>query len=52
MTRDEMVKRMFKPYMILMLDTHYGKIETLLIAMNFDNETFTLRILDVEKFEE
>lgn len=52
MTREQMIKIGFRPYMKLMLETHYGLIETILIAANFDNETLTLRIIDVDKFEE
>ncbi|MBB2951943.1 hypothetical protein FHR29_002675 [Sphingobacterium sp. JUb56] len=52
MTREEMIKRSFKPYMILIHHSHYGDIEMILVSANFDNETFTLRPIDIENFEE
>ncbi|MNK97544.1 hypothetical protein D3C87_1178850 [compost metagenome] len=52
MTRDEMIKRSYKPYMILIHHSHYGDIEMILVSANFDNETFTLRPIDIEKYEE
>lgn len=52
MTREEMIKKSFKPYMLLNVDTAYGVIEMMLIATNFDNECFLMRIIDVDKFDE
>lgn len=50
MTRDQMLKRSFKPYMILELQTHISLIDVMLISADFDNEVFIVRPLDIENY--
>lgn len=52
MTREEMVKRSFKPYMILIFHDLGKDVEMMLLAVNFDNEVFTLSPLDTGFYED
>lgn len=52
MTREEMLKMQIKPYMIVYMRTHYGTHEMILVACDFETETFTLRVFDTENYEE
>ena len=55
MTREEMVKKAYKPYMVIMYKVrHYSEfkqIECLLVAVDFDNELMTLQPLEDGNFE-
>lgn len=51
MTRQQMIKRSFKPYMILELETHSAIIDVILVSADFDNEVFIVRPLDIDCFE-
>ena len=51
MTRQQMIKRSFKPYMILELETHSTIIDVILVSADFDNEVFIVRPLDIDCFE-
>lgn len=52
MTREQMLKASIKPYMKVYMHTHYGVHEMLVVECNFETETFTLRVLDTEQYEE
>lgn len=52
MTREEMVKRAFKPYMVLIFHDRDKDVEMMLLAVNFDNEVFTLSPIDTDFFED
>ena len=51
MTRQQMIKRSFKPYMVLELETHNSIIDVILVSVDFDNEVFVVRPFDVDVFE-
>lgn len=38
MTREEMIKRSFKPYMILLYNDMYGVKDMMLVSADFENE--------------
>ena len=48
MTREEMVRKSYKPYMVINYKPkNYTKLaEALLCAVDFDNETMTIQLLD------
>lgn len=50
-----MVKRAYKPYMIILYKARYNKelvpIECLLVSIDFDNELMTLQPLEDVKFD-
>lgn len=52
MTREEMVKRSFKPYMILIFHDRDKDVEMMLLAAHFDNEVFTLSPVDTDFYED
>jgi len=52
MTREEMVKRPFKPYMILIFHDRDKDVEMMLLAAHFDNEVFTLVPVDTDFYED
>ena len=52
MTREQMIKRSFKPYMELELETHLGILPVILVATDFDNEVLTVRPVDAERYEQ
>ncbi len=52
MTREEMVKRSFRPYMILIFHDRDKDVEMMLLAVHFDNEVFTLAPFDTEIYQD
>lgn len=52
MTREEMVKRSFKPYMVLIFHDRDKDVEMMLLAVNFDNEVFTLSPVYTDFYED
>ncbi len=52
MTREEIVKRSFRPYMILIFHDRDKDVEMMLLAVHFDNEVFTLAPFDTKTYED
>lgn len=55
MTREEMVKRAYKPYMVILYRQRYfleaKTIECLLVSIDFDNELVTLQPLESANYD-
>lgn len=52
MTREEMIKRSFRPYMIITYNDRHGDKDMILVSADFENEVFTLRPLDIDRYED
>ena len=52
MTRQELVSRSFKPYMVIHYQTKNmdSPVDGLLCAIHFENETMDLQLLETEKY--